>query len=238
MALTLYQYDISPYCDKVRRALHYKQLDHAIVEVLISQPGKHKAVSPTGKFPALRDGETIIVDSTEILKHLEAIAPEPALTPASARDRALAVILEDWADESLYFYDLSMRGWPQNRAAFLDDLLRHEPPGVKRGLLAKLIPGALGKVARTQGLGRKSEAQVGADLAMLYGALEAMLVDTPFLAGPALSGADLGVRSMVGVIDHTVEGLAIRRGLPGLSTWCARVDALTLPGEAIVRPTA
>lgn len=228
MSLTLYQYEISPYCDKVRRALHYKSLAYDIVEVLISQPGKHKAVSPTGKFPALVDGATTIVDSTEILKHLESLAP-PSLTPAAPRDAALAVILEDWADESLYFYDLTMRGWPQNRAAFLDDLLRHEPPGLKRRLLARVIPGALGKVARTQGLGRKSQPQVAADLAMLYDALETLLDGVDWLAGPSLSHADLSVRAMVGVIDRTVEGLASRSPRSRMMAWCARVDALTLP---------
>lgn len=230
--LTLYQYDISPYCDKVRRALRLKGLAFRTVEVLISQPGKHKAVSPTGKFPALDHDGTVIVDSTEILKHLDVIAPVPPLVPADPKDAALAVILEDWADESLYFYDLTMRGWPQNRALFIEHLTRHEPPGFKRRLLARFIPGALGKVARTQGLGRKSHSQVTADLADLYAALEARLDGADWLAGPRLSHADLSVRSMVEVIDHTVEGQATRAALPRLTAWSARVDAATAGSAA------
>lgn len=228
MNITLYQFEISPFADKVRRVLRLKGLDFDVVEVPISKPGKYKGVSPTGKFPALvHDGGTI-VDSTDILRWLEAHAPHPPIGPDHPRDRALATILEDWADESLYFYDLTMRNWPQNRAWFLDDLLVHER-GAGRKLLAALIPGALGKVARTQGLGRKSEATVTADLAMLYQALADLLGDAEWLAGPRLSSADIAVRVMVNVLERTNEGRALLEERPALARWAERVDAAAPP---------
>jgi glutathione S-transferase len=230
MALTLYQYDISPFCDKVRRACHYKRLAYTTVEVLPSKRGAFKKISPTGKFPALADGGRIIIDSTNILDHLEQIAPEPSLTPASARDAALATLLEDWADESLYFFDLTMRNWPQNRAWFVADLLRHES-GLTKALLGKIIPGALRKIAVTQGLGRKSEPDVVADLSRLYGALDALLEGSDFLAGPRLSRGDLGVFAMVFVLARTVEGKAQLEARPRLAAWFGRVDALTAQAE-------
>jgi glutathione S-transferase len=95
------------------------------------------------------------------------------VAPDDPRDAGLATILEDWADESLYFYDLTMRPWPQNREWFVRDLLHHEPKGFGRTLLERLIPGALQKVTKAQGLGRKSEATVVSDLTGLYDALEA-----------------------------------------------------------------
>ena len=88
------------------------------VEVSLIPSAKFKAISPTGKFPAVDFGGEIIVDSSNILDHLERLVPVPPLLPANPRDRADALILEDWADESLYFFDMTMRNWPQNRAAF------------------------------------------------------------------------------------------------------------------------
>ncbi len=235
MTITLYQFEISPYADKVRRALRWKGLAFRVVEVLVSRRNAHRAVSPTGKFPALvHDGRTI-VDSTDILRYLDQAFPEPRLAPDHPRDAALATLLEDWADESLYFYDLTMRPWPQNRQWFVDDLLAHEQ-GLARSLLARAIPSAIAKVARAQGLGRKAEATVVADLAALYDALEAWLEGVEWLAGPRLSNADIAVRVMVNVLDRTVEGKALRAARPRLGAWCARVDAAAPPeGISVTR---
>lgn len=235
MAITLYQFEISPFADKVRRALRWKGLAFEVVEVLVSKRNAHRRVSPTGKFPALvHDGRTI-VDSTDILRYLDEAFPQPRLQPDAPRDRALATLLEDWADESLYFYDLTMRPWPQNRQWFVDDLLAHET-GLARGLLARAIPGAIARVARAQGLGRKAEATVVADLAALYDALEAWLEGADWLAGPRLSNADLAVRVMVNVLDRTREGRALRAARPRLDAWCRRVDAAAPPEGISVTP--
>lgn len=228
MALTLYQYEISPFCDKVRRALAIKGLVYQTVEVLPSRRNQHRMISPTGKYPALVDDGRIIVDSTDILDYLEDRFPEPSLTPAAPRERALAAILEDWADESLYFYDLTMRNWPQNRAWFLDDLLRHESR-VMQAILRPVIPAALRKVAQTQGLARKAETVVTAELGRLYDALEALLDGAAWLAAPALSRADLAVFVMLNVLDRTVEGERLKRARPKLADWFARVDAASSP---------
>ncbi|WP_448581752.1 glutathione S-transferase family protein [Thermaurantiacus sp.] len=233
--ITLYQFEISPFADKVRRALRWKGLDFAVVEVLVSKRNAHRAVSPTGKFPVLVHDGRAIADSTDILRYLDQTFPEPRLAPDNPRDAALAAIFEDWADESLYFYDLTMRPWPQNRQWFLDDLLAHEK-GVVRGLLARAIPGAIANVARMQGLGRKREATVVADLEALYGALEGWLEGVDWLAGPRLSSADIAVRVMINVLDRTVEGKALRMGRPRLDAWCRRVDAAAPPEGISVTP--
>lgn len=227
MKPTLYQYQISPFCDKVRRAMRLKGIAWDAVEIPVIPSAKFKSISPTGKFPAVDFGGTIVVDSSDIIRHLDEIVPEPRLIPLDPRHRADALILEDWADESLYFYDLTMRNWPQNRQWFLDDLL-HAETGLKRRLLDRLVPGALKKVATTQGLGRKSEAQVTADLALLYDSLAARLDSQDWLAGPAISIADLAVRAMLFVLDRTVEAKALHHARPALVAWSARVDAASL----------
>lgn len=227
MTITLYQFRISPFCDKVRRAMTLKGLAWQTVEVSLLPPARMKAISPTGKYPAVDFGGQIIVDSTDIIAKLDSLEPAPRLIPADPRARADALILEDWADESLYFFDVTMRNWPQNRAYFIEDLL-HAESGIKRRVMAAMIPGALTKVGRTQGLARKTEARVIADLTRHYDSLEAKLQGRDWLVGETISVADLAVRSMIFVIDRTIEGLALRQARQGLTGWCARVDAATL----------
>jgi glutathione S-transferase len=227
MTVILYQFQISPFCDKVRRAMTLKGIGWSTVEVPVVPPGKYRHISPTGKFPAVDFGGRVIVDSTEIIAHLDSLVPTPRLIPQDPRQRADALILEDWADESLYFFDLTMRNWPQNRQRFVDDLL-HAESGLKRRIIARLIPGALKKVAMTQGLGRKTQAQVTAELARHYDSLAARLDGRDWLVGDTLGIADLAVRAMVFVLDRTAEGAALSDARPALAAWSRRVDAASL----------
>jgi glutathione S-transferase len=90
------QLSYSPYCNKVRWALQLKHVPFDTVTT--SAFAKH---SRTGKLPVLViDGERQH-DSTEILRRLETLYPQPALLPDDPRLAAQAATLEDWADESL-----------------------------------------------------------------------------------------------------------------------------------------
>jgi len=235
MTITLYQFEISPFADKVRRAMRWKGVDFVTAEVRVTEQRRLRRLSPTGKLPVIVHEGRTIADSTDILRFLDQRFPEKPLRPDDPRDAAWAVILEDWADESLYFFDLTMRSWPQNRTWFVDDLLRHQPAGLVRPMLARAIPGAIAKVARTQGLGRKTPEAVAADLAALYDALDTLLSGRDWLAGPRLSSADVAVRAMVNVLDRTVEGEALRAARPALDAWSRRVDA-EAPAEGVSAP--
>ena len=54
--LTLYQFEISPFCDKIRRVLNVKRVPYTTREVglLEAQMGFRK-VNPVGKVPAIVD---------------------------------------------------------------------------------------------------------------------------------------------------------------------------------------
>jgi glutathione S-transferase len=237
MTITLYQFELSPYADKVRRVMRLKGLSFETVEIPVSAPKRFRHISPTGKFPAIVADGTTIVDSTDICRWLETRFPDRRVAPDDPRDAALATILEDWADEALYFYDLTMRNWPQNRAWFIDDLLHFEKPGLMRKILAAAIPGALLKVTKGQGLGRKAQATVVADLAAQYDALTLLVADGGWLAGPRLSTADIAVRVMLNVLERAKEGRALLEGRPALADWAKRVDAAAPPeGISITIP--
>lgn len=73
----LYQFPLSPYCEKVRWILDYKEL-HYVAQNL--RPGLHRAFAQLktkqNTLPILRDGESWIGDSTQIAVYLDDIYPE------------------------------------------------------------------------------------------------------------------------------------------------------------------
>ena len=140
-ALLLHQYEVSPFAAKVRRALRYKGIPFEVKNYAVADAGKiRKTISPTGKTPVL-EGETgLVVDSSRILRYLEENFPHPSILPGSPALRAQAHIIEDWADESLFFYDLAMRGWPNNIDWLKRDVLSHDS-GVARWLRSQDGPG-------------------------------------------------------------------------------------------------
>lgn len=229
--LLLHQFEVSPFAAKVRRALRYKQLPFTVRNYAVADAGRIKrTISPSGKTPVLEYEGRLIVDSTTILRHLEERWPERPIYPADPAERALALILEDWADESLFFYDLTMRGWPGNVDWLLRDVLSHDR-GLGRWLFARVLPRGIAKMTAAQGLGRKDPQTVTAELATLLDQMVAMVERREFLVGSALSVADIAVAAMCTVIARATEAAELLAARPAIGAWLERVDALTFaPG--------
>ena len=227
--LLLHQFQVSPFAAKVRRALYFKGLEFEVVNYAAADVGRiRRTISPSGKTPVLEHDGNRIVDSTAILRHLEREFPAPPLLPEDPAQRAQVHILEDWADESLFFYDLVMRSWPNNVGWLLEDVLSHDR-GVKRWLLSRLLPGALRKGTAAQGLGRKDPATICAEVRDHFDALVALLGEREWLVGEQISLADIAVASMCTVIDRAEEAAAMLRDRTSLMAWLERVNGVTLP---------
>jgi glutathione S-transferase len=99
--IVLYQFHISPYCGKIRAILNYKQLPYEIRAVSVLDRRELFWVSRQRKVPVLLDQGNVVADSTVIGQYLEEHYPLPPVYPRGRRDRAQALLWEDWADESL-----------------------------------------------------------------------------------------------------------------------------------------
>ena len=224
--ITLYQFSTSPFAEKVRRALNYKDVPFEIHEVARARvaEGDYGHVSPTGKFPSIRDGDTVVWDSTDILYHLESAYGGPSLVPTGARDAALAHAIEEWADESLYFYEMTMRlTWEHNLDAALDEFAR-TLPGVPKPHLKSLIVEAATRLTEAQGVGRKPRDQVVRDVDRHFGALDGLLAGRRWLVGDALSIADIAVIAQINALRYAQEAEAALRATRHVLDWIARVD--------------
>lgn len=80
--ITLYQFPISHYCEKVRWALDYKGLDWTCKNFL---PGPHISqaikISGKSKVPILQHDKKIVRESSKIITYLDKTFPEKNLTP-------------------------------------------------------------------------------------------------------------------------------------------------------------
>ncbi|MDF1662107.1 MAG: glutathione S-transferase family protein [Planctomycetota bacterium] len=192
---------ISPPCWKAQLTLRFKGLDYEVIDVIL--PAQIKKHNPRGRVPAIKDGGEIIVDSSDIITYLDKKYPEPPLDSKDPKERAMIRVLEDWADENLYFYAVYLR-WlvPANfkrlKTCFFNE---HYPPLVK--IVAPAIARKeVGGRARTQGVALKGEAVVRKELYECFEAIDAMLEGQDYLVGSALSRADI---SVFAIIDQLSE---------------------------------
>jgi len=227
--LTLYQFEISPFCDKVRRVLNVKRVPYAIEEVPPSKTlGVVRKHNPAGKLPFILDDGRLVADSTDIVHYLEERWPEPRLVPDDARTRALCHVLEDWADESLYFYEMRLRfTLPHNARRFIPELVKHEGALVQR-LAPLAMPLVLRRQVAAQGVGRRPIAQVLRDVERHVDALAGLLEGgREWLLGDRLTVADVAVFSQLFCIRASDEGGRVVAARPAVGAWMDRVDAAT-----------
>lgn len=226
--IVLYQFATSPFAEKVRRALDYKRIDYTIEDVVRRDVagGRYAAVSKTGKFPAIDHDGHAVWDSTDIIRHLDEAFPDRPLIPADPRDAAMAHVIEDWADESLYFYEMTMRlAWPHNLESGIDEFAK-TLPAMPRDQIKKIIQDGVTALVRAQGVGRKPDNQVVADARRHFLALDALLEGKDWLAGPSLSIADIAVIAQVKALLYAAEARAILATTRSVKPWMDRVDHL------------
>jgi len=228
VSITLYQYDLSPFCDKARRILRFKKQAFVTEEVtLLASLGPLRRKNPAGKVPFLVcDGE-MVADSTDIAHWAERRWPAPSLLPTDPWARAVCHVLEDWADESLYWYEVYLRfRLPHNARRWVPELTKHDVRPM-RAMAPLVVPQVLARTLAAQGLGRKTQAGVLADLERHLEALEGLLTRGPFLVGEQLTLADVAVFAQSFCIQGSDEGARALERRPTVTAWMDRVDQAT-----------
>ncbi|WOD18588.1 glutathione S-transferase family protein [Paraburkholderia kirstenboschensis] len=106
-AVILHQWERSPFCAKVRKVMSHKGIEFSVVNYNGLLGRRAAALSAVGQLPVLDYEGERIQDSTDILAFLETRVPVPSVVPTDPRSRAMAMIIEDWADESLFWYAMA-----------------------------------------------------------------------------------------------------------------------------------
>ncbi len=218
----------SPFCVKVHRALAFKGLEYDVKDV--GSPGELKRLNPgAAKVPILSYDEQLITDSTAILQFVDEQHPEPPLLPAAEKTLAQCRLLEDWADESLYWFAVYHR-WAidSNFEPFAQRAFGKLPIPV-RWLVPRFARKQVFKQLHGQGLGRLSPEEILRAFAGHVAMLATFVQDQPFLTGESLTAADISVFAPLRAasVETMPETAAVVREQPAVIEWLKRVDEET-----------
>jgi glutathione S-transferase len=215
----------SPFCTKVHRALAFKGLAYRPKNA--ASPAAVKKINPRGKLPVIELDGRLIPDSSAIFRALDELQPEPRLYPEDVATRARVKLLEDWADESLYWFAVHQRwGVDENfkllakEFTFIPAALRWlVPPMIRRGVLKSLFAQGIGRLAQSEVL-----EQLETHLDMLVG----LLGDGPFFVGEAPTAADFAIFGPLQAMrqDMTPEARQRVEARSTLVAWMRRVDGV------------
>lgn len=222
-AVRFFDWPYSPFCIKVRAILDYKSVAYERIV-----PGGRAMASlrrrgGIGKVPAVEIDGALIVDSTDIAHALEARFPEPAILPVDPRERALCHVLEDWADESLYFLGLYYRWYePEGRRA-VPQAFGKSPAGrltyivYLRRILRQL---------KGQGTLRKPPDHVRADLDRQLAAIDGLVDPGPFLLGERAYLCDFALLGQLLYLGRTPVGAEAMAGHEGVAAFLEAMKGL------------
>jgi glutathione S-transferase len=187
---------LSPFVEKVYRGLRLKKLPFELVEPVT--PFDLRRHNPqTAKMPALElEGEPLW-DSTFILRRIDERFPNPPLLARDPRVAAAQRQLEDWSDESLYWYGMALRWCRRNARSTTEQVVMSMGPAFLRPVARLLLPMTIGRTTRAQGLGRLPHDVLVREYARLLDDLVWLLDDRAFFYADRCGLADLAIHGQL-----------------------------------------
>jgi glutathione S-transferase len=223
--VVLHQWVISPFCRKVRKVLAHKGVAYRTVEYNGLRARAVAGLSQAGKLPVIDyDGERI-QDSSAIVDFLEAKHPAPALVPVDPEGRALALTLEDWADESLYFLELYLRfEIPESRAKAVE-LLCEGRPAWERAIFGAAVMPRMRRKLGAQGIGKLGRDRVERLFGEQLARIDDLLARSGWLVGSDCTIADIAVGAQLEEMRRTSHLAPRIEERPRVVDWLARLPA-------------
>ena len=223
--VVLHQWAISPFCQKVAKALRYKGIEFSSVDYNGALGAKVQGLSKVGKVPVLDIDGQRIQDSTKIARYLDEAYPDsPRLYPLDPLARAQVELWEDWSDELLYFYEVYLR---VNDPAALEAAVAVSAegrPAYERVIMKPLLKAALRMQVLMQGTGRMAEADVHAEFLRHLDRIELVLAQTGWLVGDAPTIADMAVGAQLGEVVRTSNLMRHEvLGRPNIAAWLGKL---------------
>ena len=213
--IVLHHYPTSPFSEKIRLVLGYKQLawKSVIIPSIMPKPDVLALTGGYRRTPFLQIGSDVYCDTALICDVLEHLQPEPTLYPA--QHKGLARIVAQWADSTLFWAAMGYNLQPRGAAAMFEGA----PVEVLKAFGAD-------RAAMAAGMTRLRPADATAAYKSYLRRLANMLEEQDFLLGSAPCVADfaayhplwfsrLRVPVMAGILDAT----------PAVLRWMDRMAA-------------
>ena len=214
--LILHHYPSSPFAEKIRLVLGYKNLawTSVVIPQIMPKPDVQALTGGYRKTPILQIGADIYCDTSLICDVLEHLAPTPSLYPEPGK--GLARTLAQWADSTLFWAAMAYNLGPKGAA----DMFGNTPPEVAKAFSDD-------RRAMSGSMTRLRPADAAAAYKSYLRRLSDMLDDQPFLLGAVPTVADFAcyhplwftrtrTPSVAGILDLT----------PAVVDWMARMAAI------------
>jgi microsomal prostaglandin-E synthase 2 len=227
--ITLYQFELCPYCHKVRAGLELKGLTFRKVEVN-PMSKRELPTLPEGaprKVPVLDVGGELLWDSTVILGYLDEHFPrEPRFFPADPTLRTRAEEVESWVDDALTFAlpTVIYGTWGEALKA-AQVTARTSNFGLLQNLMVRAGGSLVMHEVSKRILKKRGESDGRAWLSRELDELEGWLGAQPFVCGDNLTLADVATHGALTSIQE-FPAFAAMMTRPRLSAWYRRVAAL------------
>lgn len=199
MTITLHQFPISHYCEKVRWALDYKGLEYRVQNHL---PGLHlKKISrfaPASSVPVLEHGGNVIQGSANIISYLDQHFPEKSLTPQDETQKSDALRWEAFCDDHIgphvrrYCYD-TLLDYPELVIPFF----AQGGPFWGKAFLKLIFPKLQGVMRKAMQIREPQVSESRETLETSMATLAREYEARPFLVGDTFSRADLAAASLL-----------------------------------------
>ena len=223
--LRLHDWAPSPFCHKVRAILAYKGLAYERLPVTVARMQDLAERGANGKVPVLEIDGVLVSDSTAIALAVDGIQPEPPLMPASSREAALCQVLEDWADEAIYFNGLHYHwrdpaGRTQTAAYFAGQGPEIAPMfDPLAALTADQLVG--------HGTARRIDDVILDETSKQMASVASLVSVTPFLMGEQPYLCDFAVVAQVVYLSRAPTTAAMIAAQPALTRYVETMKALT-----------
>jgi glutathione S-transferase len=224
--LELYQFELSHFSEKVRLILDYKRLAYRKIEVV---PGMGQLdlfrISGQRQVPVLKDGNTVIADSTAIALYLDKKYPDRPIVPTNPQQKATCLLLEQWADDSIGSKGRKILFESLRNSNLRTSILPIGTPDVLKNLIGSIPSSAVDVLGLGLGLTPDS---MRAAKAEMHRSLESVCLllaqnsgayltgDTPTLADLTVAGLSLLLKIPDGPYLNIPDNLK-GKGVPGFA---------------------
>jgi glutathione S-transferase len=182
--------------------------------------------APKGKLPYIRDGETVVADSTLIRLHLETRHGIDFDRGLSTRDRGVAWSVEKMLEDHLYWLIVYWRWMIDANFERGPKSFFKRAPAIVRPLIERMVRRKVRKNLHGHGIGRHEDAEKTLLANRCIDALSQVLGDNRYLMGDEPCGADATLFAFIASAKPTMIESPLRDRIEATSNLVAYRDRM------------